>query len=82
MDWLKKADDMVLQSWMYDCLKMYEIFDEVIKFIKIFYGKLESRIDSGRKKPDSGEDPERYLVGRSAITITIFNSDDTTQSLT
>ena len=29
----KKTYDMVPQSWIIDCLKMYKISDEVIKFI-------------------------------------------------
>ena len=36
MAWIdyKKAYDMVLQSWIINCLKMYKISDEVINFIK------------------------------------------------
>ena len=36
MAWIdfKKAYDMVLQSWMINCLKMYKISDEVINFIE------------------------------------------------
>ena len=30
----KKAHDMVPQSWIIDCFKMYKIFGEVIKFVK------------------------------------------------
>ena len=30
----KKAYDMVLQSWITNCLKMYKISDEIIKFIE------------------------------------------------
>ena len=29
----KRPYDIVLQSWIIDCLKMYKISDEVIKFI-------------------------------------------------
>ena len=42
--------------------------------------KLESRTDSRRKKLNCGENPERYLPGRCAITITICNNDNATQS--
>ena len=31
MDWLEKAYDMVPQSWIINCLKMYKISDEIIK---------------------------------------------------
>ena len=36
MAWIayKKAYDMVPQSWIINCLKMYKISHEVIKFIK------------------------------------------------
>ena len=34
LDWLKKAYDMVPQSWIINCLKMYKISHEVINFIE------------------------------------------------
>ena len=36
MTWIdyKKAYDMVPQSWIINCLKMYKISDEVIKFLE------------------------------------------------
>ena len=36
MAWIdyKKAHDMVLQSWIINCLKMYKISNEVINFIE------------------------------------------------
>ena len=30
----KKAYDMILQSWIINCLKIYKISDEVINFIE------------------------------------------------
>ena len=45
-------------------------------------GKLESGIDSGRKKVCRRDNPERYLAGRCAITITICYSGDTSLSHT
>ena len=39
----KKAYDMVLQSWILDCLKMFKISNEVLKFILKAMKKLESR---------------------------------------
>ena len=34
VDWLKKACDIVPQSWMIECLRVHKIFDEVIKVIE------------------------------------------------
>ena len=36
MAWIdyKKANDMVTQSWIINCLKMYKMSDEVINFIE------------------------------------------------
>ena len=34
LDWQQKAYDMVLQSWIINCLKMYKISDEVINLIE------------------------------------------------
>ena len=52
MAWIdyKKTYDMVPQSWTINCLKMYKISDEVIKFIEKCHENLESGIDSWRKK--------------------------------
>ena len=36
MAWIdyRKVYDMVLQSWIKDCLKLYIIYNEIIKFIE------------------------------------------------
>ena len=39
---------------------------------------MESGIDSRRKKLSWGKNPDRYIPGRCAITITIRNSDSAT----
>ena len=44
--------------------------------------KLESVIDMGKKKFSTGENPERYIPGRQTFTISIYNSNDATQSHT
>ena len=44
--------------------------------------KLERGIDSKKEKLSWGENPERNLLGRCAITITICNKDYATQSYT
>ena len=49
---------------------------------KVYRGnqkKLEGGIDSRRKRISWGKNPERNLPGRCNITITICNSDDTTE---
>ena len=46
------------------------------------HGKLEKGIDHRRKKFIRSKIPERYLPGRCAITITICNIDEATQSHT
>ena len=52
MAWIdyKKAYDMVPQSWIINCLKMYKITHEVINFIEKNHEDLESGADSRRKK--------------------------------
>ena len=51
MAWIdyKKAYDMVPQSWIINCLKMYKISEEV-KLSRENQKNLESEIDSRRKK--------------------------------
>ena len=46
----KKANDMVSQSWILDCLKMYKMYDEVIKFIENTIENWRVRIKPGEKK--------------------------------
>ena len=47
---------------------------------KLYHENLESEIDSRREKLNWSKDPERYIPGRSTITIIICNSDDITHS--
>ena len=83
VDWLQKAYDIVPQSWMINCLKMYKISGEVIKFIENTIKKLERRTDhSRRKKPNRGKNPDMNLTGGYAITIIICKSDDAIRSRT
>ena len=51
MVWIyyKKAYDMVSQSWIINCLKMYKISHEVLKFKEKQHENLKSRADSRRK---------------------------------
>ena len=52
------------------------------KVYRKYHVQLESRTDSRRKKLNSGENSARILPGRYAITITISNCDNATQSHT
>ena len=51
MVWIdnKKAYDMVLQSWIKNCLKMYKNIRESRKLYRENHKNLESEIDSRRK---------------------------------
>ena len=60
---------------------MHKISDDVIKFIEKKNMK-NWRVDNRRKMLSWGENPERGLPGMYAITITICNSDDATESHT
>ena len=78
MAWIdyKRANDMVPQSWIINCLKMYKISHEVINFIDKNHENLESGIDSRRKKLSWSKDPKRYISKRCAFTVTIHNCHD------
>ena len=51
MAWIdyKKAYDMVPQSWIIDCLEMYKISNEVIKFIKNTMKNCRVELTTGGK---------------------------------
>ena len=84
MMWIdyKKAYDMVPKSWIIDCLQVYKISGEVIKFIENTMTNRSIEQTAKGKKLNWDENPERNMPGRCAITITICNSDDATQSHT
>ena len=48
MAWIdnKKVYNVVPQTWIIECLKIYKISDQIINFIN-FHGKLESGITRG-----------------------------------
>ena len=69
-----KACDMVPQSWVIDCLKMYKISDEVTKFIEETMKNLRVELTAGRKCLTE------VKIRRCPITNSICNSNDTTQS--
>ena len=73
---------MVPQRCIINCLKMYNISDEVINFIEKNYKNLRSGIDSRREKLNWNQDPNRYIPRRCTITFTIYNCDDATRTHT
>ena len=82
MAWVdyEKAYNVGPQSWIINCLKMYKISDKVRKFILksmknwwvqlIAVGKSLAKVKI-----------QRYFLRRYAITITIYDIDNATQSL-
>ena len=81
MAWIdyKKAYDLVPQSWIINCLKIYKISLETINFIEKNHEKLESWINSRRKKLGWNKDPKRDFPRRCTITPTIHNCHDATK---
>ena len=57
----KMVYDIVPQSWIISCLKMYKISHEVISFTEKTMKNLESGIDSRRKKLSWSKNPKRYF---------------------
>ena len=79
LDWLQKGIwygpaklDNKLPQNVQDIRSSHKLYREN-------YENLKSGIDSRRAKLSWSEDPERYIPGRCNITITICNSDDTSQ---
>ena len=64
MAWIdyKKAYDMVPQSWIVHCLKMYKIPYQIVQFMEKTM-QTWSGIDSRRTKLSRGKDPEAYSRG-------------------
>ena len=64
----KKVYDLVPQSWIIDCLQMYKLSGEVIKFIEnTIKKKLESRTSSRRQKLNKGENSVGNLPGSTYL---------------
>ena len=47
LDWLQKAYDMLPQSWILHCLKMYKISHEVINFIEQTMNTWRGKLTTG-----------------------------------
>ena len=77
MAWIdyKKAYDMVPQSWIINCLKMYKISHEVINFIEKAMKTWRVELTAGgRSLPEA----KRHFSRRCSITIIIHNCHDAT----
>ena len=70
----KKAYDMIPQSCIINCLKMYKISDEVINFIEKTMKTWRAELKAGGNK-----DPKRYIPRTCITTITIYDCYDATQ---
>ena len=78
MAWIdnKKAYDMLPQSWILHCLKMYKISLEAINFIEQTMQTWRVELAAGRR---SIPETKRDFPRRCTITLTIHNSHDATE---
>ena len=76
MAWIdyKKAYDMVPQSWIINCLKMYKILYEVLNFIEKTMKTWRVELTA-----EGNKDPKRDFPRRCTITTTIHNCHDATK---
>ena len=83
MAWIdyKKAYDMVPQTWIINCPKMYKISHE-IKLHRKNHEKLESWINCRRKNLGWNKDPKRDFPRRCTVTPTIHNCHYATKPYT
>ena len=81
MAWVdnKKVYDIVPQSWIINCLKMYKISHKTTNSSEKNPEKLETWIKSRRKKLGWNKDPKRDFPRRCTITTTVHNCHDTTK---
>ena len=70
----KKAYDMIPQSWIIDCQKMYKIFDEVVKFISETLKTWKVELTTGGTTLAE----MKIQNGISTVNITTYNNDDAT----
>ena len=56
MSWIdnKKAYDMVLQTWIIECLKMYKIFEQLITYIVKAMKNWKVELTTGGKTISEG----------------------------
>ena len=73
MAWIdyKKSYDIVHQSWILHCPKIYKISDPVVQLVyREDHGNLGNGIDS-RKRLNRGKDPKRHIPG-NALSPLLF----------
>ena len=68
----KASDDMVLQSWITECLKMYKIFDKIINFMTEAMKNRKVELAVGRK--NLGFDFSTTICNSNDATITYLRS--------
>ena len=78
---LKKADDMVPETWIIDCVKMCKISENVINIVKNTM-KNWIVLQTAGKKILLDENPDSDLPGICAISSTICNNEVASQSHT
>ena len=73
MAWIdyKKAYDMVSQSWIINCLKMYKISDEVINFIEKTMKTWRVELTSGGRSLAEAK-IQRGIFQRDALSLLLF----------
>ena len=75
----KKAYDMVPQSWIINCLKMYKLWNEVINILEKTMKNLESAIDSRRERLAEGKNQIRIFQRDAVWPLQIYNCNNATQ---
>ena len=75
----KNANDIVPQIRIINYLKMYKLFNDVIKFIEETMETIAIGSDSRRKMLSWDENPTRDLPARSAIVISSCYRNDAPQ---
>ena len=80
MAWInnKQVYDMVPQSWIINCLKMYNISDEVINFIEITMKTWKVELTTGGRSLAEAKIQRGIFQGDSLSLITIHNCYDAT----
>ena len=75
MVWIdfKKADDIVPQSWIIDCLKMYVISNEDIKFIENNIKNWRVELKTGRKSLTEVKIQSKYSLIVKNLSISSYS---------
>ena len=83
MGWVgnKKAYDMVSQTWIIECLKIYKISDKFINFIMEAMKNWKMELTTGEKTLAGvwKGDPKRNLPRQLTFATTVYDNYDATQ---